>query len=129
MMISARAIYHSIPLITFYLLTPSLFSPLFISIHKQLKYFSSWKRRPSPPQEKILQKMLSRRKFNPSSRRIVYDLMAFLIVARCTNDRKSRNWKAVQNLQEFYRNKSEGQGLVDNYFVQVPRIKVNPLRY
>src|SRR6185312_12490728 len=55
MMMSARAIYHSIPLITFYLLTPSLFSPLFISIHKQLKFFSSWKRRPSPPQEKILQ--------------------------------------------------------------------------
>src|SRR6185312_13912526 len=71
MMISARAIYHSIPLITFYLLTPSLFSPLFISIHKQLKFFSSWKGRPSPPQEKILQKMLSRRKFNPSTRRSV----------------------------------------------------------
>src|SRR6185437_12765601 len=53
MMISARAIYHSIPLITFYLLTPSLFSPLFISIHKQLKFFSSWKRRPSPPQKKF----------------------------------------------------------------------------
>src|SRR6185437_14417306 len=84
MMISARAIYHSIPLITFYLLTPSLFSPLFISIHKQLKFFSSWKRRPSPPQKKFY------RRYSPAgSSTPVHDVpgglqLLVLLAAACT---------------------------------------------